>query len=287
MVIGDIFPALDGEVGPHPAVPLTDIYNTTSATTTWPEGWKLEFVTVIPKNNHLKTMNDIRNISCTLFLSKAYESCLLGWLNKQVGLREKQFGRVQGSGTEHFLVNLWQNILEDLEDPRPAAVMTSINYSKAFNSLDWNLSLMSLKNWGALNEIIEIISSFLTDSEMMVRIGQTFSRPRFIKGGVPQGSLLGVLLFNLAVDNFERFSPDMEDYEVVGGNLNWNHNGRPSDDNTLDTPQVQLGGPVEHLHLLARQEKKIRVLKYVDDNILLEKFNCEFAYIDQDGIKQI
>ena len=76
-------------------------------------------------------VNDLRNISCTALFSKVYESFVLGWLSEQVGMRSNQMGGMRGAGTKHYLVELFQLVLEALEDPRAASVITSIDYSPA------------------------------------------------------------------------------------------------------------------------------------------------------------
>ena len=287
MVRGDIFPQLVTSVASELAIPLTDIYNCMSATLQWPEGWKTEYVTAVPKVPLPTSLNDMRNISCTLLLSKVYESFLLGWIQEQVGIRRNQYGGMKGCGTEHFLVDLWQGILEDLEDPRAAAVLTSIDYSKAFNRLDWNACLKALEEKGASSEIIGLIASFLSGREMMVKMGSELSTPREVKGGVPQGSLLGVLLFNVTIDCFEQASGDVEPYDVLGGNPDRAVHVERVADAALDEVETRELPPAEHLHLPAWQEKKMRVSKYVDDNILVEKLNCEFTRTSGDGKKHI
>lgn len=66
-------------------------------------------------------------------------------MQEKVGIRANQFGGMRGGcGTEHFLVNLWQKVLTHLEDPQAASYLTSIDYSKASNCLEWNSCLESL-----------------------------------------------------------------------------------------------------------------------------------------------
>ena len=76
---GDIFPSLVTEFSDILAEPLTDIYNQISTTLQWPAVWKIELVTVIPKCPDPKEFDSLRNISCTLLVSKVYESFLLLW----------------------------------------------------------------------------------------------------------------------------------------------------------------------------------------------------------------
>ena len=217
MVEGDIFPATVGDAAPTLAVLLTDIYNCISSSGYWPEQWKTEYVTTIPKTPHPQSLNDVRNISCTRLFSKVYESFLLSWITDQVGIRENQYGGMKGAGMEHFLVQLWQEVLEGLEDQRAAVTMTSVDYSKAFNRLSFPHCLESLARKGASSEVLKIVGSFLTNRIMKAKVGDVLSDGVIVSGGVPQGSLLGLRLFNAAIGSFEEASPDVKDYGVIGG----------------------------------------------------------------------
>lgn len=136
-VIGDLFPSIVSGAAASLSVPLTDLYNKMSDTKEWPSDWKLEYVTVIPKTSHPESVNDVRNILCTLFVSKVYESFLLKWLTDKMGLATNQFAGVEGCSSEHYLALLWQKVLENLEDKRAASLLTTVDYSKAFNRLNF------------------------------------------------------------------------------------------------------------------------------------------------------
>ena len=107
----------------------------------------------------------------------------MGWIEQQTKLRTNQYGGVKGCGSEHLLVQLWPRVLENLKDPRAAALLTSIDYAKAFNRLDFAHCLRSLARKGMCRELINIIASFLTGREMVVKVDGEFSNPRKYWGG--------------------------------------------------------------------------------------------------------
>ena len=120
------------------AYPLTDLYNSITSTFEWPERWKVEYVTPIPKKNIPESCNDLRNISCTELVSKIYESYVLEWIRQEIKLKANQFGGSKGMSVEHLLCSIWHEIGTSLEDQRAACLITAIDYSKAFNRLNYN-----------------------------------------------------------------------------------------------------------------------------------------------------
>ena len=236
-VKGDIFPGLVNRVAPSLSIPLTHIFNTITISHEWPALLKVEYVTPIPKKGSPQSPNDLRNISCTQLFSKIYESFILEGVTNQVHLRNNQYGVIKGRGTEHFLVDLWQRVLENIEDSRAGALLTSFDYTKAFNRLDINHCLRCLSMKGANGKLVNIIASILSGRVMRVKVGNTLSPPRDVLGGVPQGSLLGVFLFNQSIDDFEAFSANVPNYSTKNQSLTTPAPGCPPD--TLVPPESQ------------------------------------------------
>ena len=280
-VKGDIFPCLVNRAAGPLSFPLTNIFNAVSRGDNWPTSWKVESVTPIPKRTLPESMNDLRNISCTQFFSKTFESFVLEWLASEVTIRTNQYGGVKGVGAEHFPLQLWQQVLENLEDPTAASLLTSIDYSKAFNRLDYKACLLSLKSKGASTETLRTIASFLTNRKMTVKVGAVFSTMRNVDGGAPQGSLLEVSLFNAYIDNFEAYSDDVEDYNPTANyELNEQAPNPPP-----DIPVPPEPGGRDYRHLPPWLLQLLQVLKYIDDNIINEKLNFDNVPTDQNQVR--
>ena len=113
------------------AGPIASIYNRIVQDGRWPSPWLTEHVTIIPKNNNPETLSECRNISCTNYLSKLFERIVLSWAKEQVQPKSNQYGGQKGCSTDHFLVDVWDQITDHLEDQRAAVILTSIDYSKA------------------------------------------------------------------------------------------------------------------------------------------------------------
>ena len=187
VVPGDMFPESVTRNYDLVATIALDIYQSVCQSRLWPRPWKYEYQTCIPKTSTPSDPNDVRNISCTNYLSKVLELYVLRSARTWVKMKTNQFGGEKGSGTTHMVVDIWDTITRDLEDNRSATVMAAIDYSRAFNRLEHAPCLRALAKKGAPNIIIELIASFLMDRQMSVKVGEKFSTPRSANAGAPQG----------------------------------------------------------------------------------------------------
>ena len=172
--------------------------------------WKAETVKVIPKNSAPTQLSELRNLSCTPLFSKVLESFVLSRLKDEIKLSVNQYGGVKGCSTDHFLLQTWDHIIKGLEDGDTAVNLVSIDFQKAFNRMSHHRCLEALAEFGATDTSIDWVATFLYGRTMSVRVGKSFSVPKHVPGGSPQGSILGNFLFCATTNKFaEMEQPDL------------------------------------------------------------------------------
>ena len=183
------------------ATPLHKIYASIYKHTVWPEKWKLETVTLIPKNSAPDSLAQLRNISCTSFFSKVLESFLLDDLKNTITLTSRQYGGIKGQGVDHMLVEVWEEILQGLESKNTAINLMAVDFEKAFNRMDHSKCIESLRQLGGREPTIALVNAFLHERKMSVKLNDARSIPRTVNGGAPQGSILAGFLFCVTINN--------------------------------------------------------------------------------------
>ena len=101
-VPGDFPPQLLTELASSIAGVMTDIFNRFPKDMIWPEEWRKEFQTVIPKKSPPENFDQLRNLSCTNFLSKIMESFVIDSIKSEISLSDLQYGGLKGCGTDNF-----------------------------------------------------------------------------------------------------------------------------------------------------------------------------------------
>jgi hypothetical protein len=198
-VPGDIPWRIISEFSVGFASPLSNIYNTVTLTGIWPQLWKYEFVTPVPKVFPTETTEDLRKISGTKNLSKYYESLISEPIiqDMEPKMDPSQFGNAKGLSIQHYLVKMMKQILTILdtnnEDDKYAVLAQLIDWSEAFDRQDPTLGIKAFVKNGVRPTLIPLLVSYFQQRKMIVKWNGTMSTTRDLPGGGPQGCSLGLL----------------------------------------------------------------------------------------------
>ena len=158
-----------------------------------------------PKDGDHEEPSNNRPISLLSVLSKVLERniahdqfvCFLISNNK---MSIRQSGNKQLHSTETLGLLFTSHLLSAVDEKKVTGVLM-LDLSKAFDSIQHNILLAKLKGFGASTETISWFGNCLTDRQQFVRINSSRSSLLTVSHGVPQGSILGLLLFNLYIND--------------------------------------------------------------------------------------
>lgn len=179
---------------------ITHIFNTIITTSSFPSCWKHAKIIPIPK-----TRTDFRPISILPYLSKVLERILHKQMSKFLADHRLLSEYQSGFRAKHSCVTALINVSEDIRlnlDVGNISFLVLLDHSKAFDCVNHNILCTKLaRNFGFSSSATSLIASYLLDRSQSVTAGDLTSTPLAIRNGVPQGSILGPLLFCLYIND--------------------------------------------------------------------------------------
>ena len=182
--------------------PLTHIINTCIDHSIFPDDWKISRICPVPKVPNPSALAEYRPISILPVLSKVFERILLQQLTERIETKsiylEMQSGFRKCHSTTTLLLKLRDNIKQAM---RKGEVTRAIfaDFSKAFDTVNYKTLLSHLNNLGFSKHLLKLVSSYLSNRYQYVQVDDRISKRLLVNFGVPQGSILGPILFNLYV----------------------------------------------------------------------------------------
>ena len=186
--------------------PLVHIYNTSFDTGVVPDIWKIAKVIPIFKNGERTDPANYRPISLLSCFEKIMErlmaSRVISFLKKHKVMYELQFGFREGHSTIHALLELLDRVYSNL-DTKNSCIGVFLDLSKAFDTIDHSVLLHKLSHYGFRGKIQNWFSSYLEDRKQYTYVNGKKSTLSIIPKGVPQGSVLGTILYTIYVNDMQ------------------------------------------------------------------------------------
>jgi len=191
------------------AVPLTQIVNMSFDKGIFPSQLKISKIVPIYKADDPELFSNYRPISLLSNFSKILEKVMYNRLIKYIEsldiLYHLQFGFRKNHSTNLALTHLVNKIASSI-DRSEITIGIFLDLSKAFDTLNHNILFYKLEHYGIRGTALQWIKSYFFERKQFVQYQSTLSSYQTIKCGVPQGSILGPLLFLLYINDLPNAS---------------------------------------------------------------------------------
>ena len=169
--------------------------------------WHTNIIIPLPKKGDLSQYSNYRGISLMSIVGKLYNRILLERMRIHIDpiLRYNQNGFRKSRGTvEHVLAI--RRIIEGIDVKGGSAVLTFIDFKKAFDCINRGRMMKILKEYGVSDEVVKQLSAMYTDTKSTVRTNDGSSEFIDITTGVLQGDTLAPFLFVIMIDYVMRLA---------------------------------------------------------------------------------
>ena len=181
---------------------LSKFFNIFMKIGVYPDTLKVAKVTPLHKKGDKTVDDNFRSISVLTQINKIFEKViherLVNFINQHSILPNSQFGFRKKHSASHGITHLNEQVTKNLEAKKISAVLF-MDLKSAFDTVNHKILIKKLDHYGFRNNVLDLLTSYLTNRKQFVKSGDIESSLLDVLCGVPQGSVLGPLLFILYI----------------------------------------------------------------------------------------
>ena len=289
--IDEMHPKMLKELKSEICKPLTIIFNKSLESNKLPLIWKQAKISAIYKNKGSKRLAcNYRPVSLTSIVCKMMEAIIrdhiIEHMKKELLFSKRQYGFINGRSTSIQLLKILEVWTAALEEGFDIDVIF-MDFRKAFDKVPHRRLGSKLKSYGIQGPVLRWIENFLNGRTQKVVVNGAESEWRDVLSGIPQGSVLGPLLFVIYINDMPDtvpsptylFADDTKMYRVIRNEMETCH--LQTDINTLQSwSRLWLlefhEDKCKHMHIGTHTTGPHRyTMTNGDENVMLETLYCE------------
>ncbi|KAK9878787.1 hypothetical protein WA026_023852 [Henosepilachna vigintioctopunctata] len=166
--------------------------------------FKVSVVTPVYKAGNRSSIENYRPISVINNFAIIFEKCLkdrlMKFLEKNKILSKRQFGFVRGRSSTDAILELTKMVVQNLDDGKKCLAV--------FDTIPHDSLLEILRAYGIRGVVLKIFESYMEERQQIFKIGDVLSEPLELKIGIPQGTVMGAIIFLVYINSLTNLVVD-------------------------------------------------------------------------------